>query len=493
MALKWLRLPAPHEPVVGWHVSPVVDVVAYHFSWLLILIPLALAGETHPSDYLALWAVGITVSFLHRHFTMPYVYLDAAVFKTFKTRVTLIPAVLCCGFLASVPLQRAKLPARFFTALDVGVLAAAVVVVGVIWWRDRKGQEVPNRALIAAALPFVAATVAGWGGLYTDHHQPVVVGVGVGVIAAAIVVGGGRLIAVAVALVLLGVLLHAQVGGLNEQKMKGSVVVGAVAMVAALWNIWHTAAQKVGILRVYNAKSAAPVQRKVPLWVDRFLVVGWFPFLAAWIGVRERETILTQGKVVRVYLEPVIDGIITLSPVLLPLGVAVGVGSLGCFLWYEHKATRLRSVPRLSMALGMTLLSASFLFVSPLKCYVAYGFSHAIEYVVFVWAFQRRRYAVPHDPPPILQRLLRRSWLFYGVFAGVIALTYFYVEFSHSFHFPDVTIAGFTLEWGGSKVKIFGYNGTLWIYVWAIWHSLTHFYFDGFLWKMRAPTVRASL
>jgi hypothetical protein len=479
MALKLLRLPAPHEQVAGWHVSPVVDVAAYHFSWLLILIPLALSGETHPSDYLALWACGITVSFVHRHFTMPYVYLDSAVFKTFKTRFTLFPAVLFCGFLSSVLLQKAKVPREFFTALDIAVLAAGVVVVVVVWWRDRKGVAIENRALAAAAAPFVAATVLGGLGLFTEHHVAAVVVVGVAVIAAALVVGGGRMIAVVVALVFAGVLLHAQLGGLNAEKMKGSVVVGAVAMVAALWNIWHTAAQKVGILRVYNAKSQAPVERKVPLWVDRLLVLGWFPLLAALLVTRERQTILTQGKVVRLYLEPVVDGISALAPVLIPVGVVVVVGSLAAFIHHERKSG-VRSVPRWSMALGMTLLSASFLFVSPLKCYVAYGFSHAIEYVVFVWAFQRRRYAMPLDHRPLLQRMLRYGWLFYGLFVLVIAGTYFYVEFGIPYGFYD------------GKVKIFDYNASLWLYAWAIWHSLTHFYFDGFLWKMRAP-VRASL
>ena len=37
--------------------------------------------------------------------------------------------------------------------------------------------------------------------------------------------------------------------------------------------------------------------------------------------------------------------------------------------------------------------------VDPVRAFLAFSFSHAVEYMVFVWAFQRRRYAapLPHD------------------------------------------------------------------------------------------------
>jgi hypothetical protein len=482
--LSLLRVPRPGEAVADWHINPVIDVFAYGFSWLLILVPLALAGETHPTDYLALWAAGITVSFLHRHFTMPYVYLDGAVFQTHKTRFTLLPAVAFCGFVASVMLQKAKVPAHFVSTFDVAAVAAAVVVVVAIWWRDRQGVVFSNRMIAAASLPFFVAIALGATGLWQSEHVVSVAVVAALAVVAAVVCApatGAAVVVVVVAVVAVGVVGHAAVGAVHDDKFKGSLLVGPVAMVAALWNIWHTPAQKVGILRVYNAKSRAAVDDKVPLWVDRLLVLGWFPLLAALLPLKERDTILKQGAVVKVYLEPLVNGLVAVAPVLIPIGVVVVVVSIVTFLRYEWRSTRLTNKPRLMMALGMTLLSASFLFVSPLKVYVAYGFSHAIEYVVFVWAYQRKRYSVPHQPQPILQKLLRHTSLFYGLFTLVIAGTYFHVEFGNEYGFFD------------GKVRLLGYTAGTWLYCWAIWHSLTHFYFDGFLWKMRAPTVRAHL
>jgi hypothetical protein len=133
------------------------------------------------------------------------------------------------------------------------------------------------------------------------------------------------------------------------------------------------------------------------------------------------------------------------------------------------------------MALALTLLNATFLFVNPVKVYIAYGFSHAIEYMVFVWAFQRRRYAseLPHQP--LLGRLLTRPVLFYGLYTGVIACVYFFVQYGDDYGMRVGHIA------------LLGISASTWLFAFAIWHSIAHFWYDGFLWKMRLPSVRASL
>ena len=33
----------------------------------------------------------------------------------------------------------------------------------------------------------------------------------------------------------------------------------------------------------------------------------------------------------------------------------------------------------------------------------------------------------------------------------------------------------------------------LWLLYWGIYQSMVHFYFDGFLWKMRKKSVRANI
>ena len=65
-----------------WHVSPVIDVMAYHLSWAWILIPLALVGNDRRLDYPYWFALVLALNFAHRHYGFPYAYLDRDVFRT---------------------------------------------------------------------------------------------------------------------------------------------------------------------------------------------------------------------------------------------------------------------------------------------------------------------------------------------------------------------------------------------------------------------------
>jgi hypothetical protein len=132
------------------------------------------------------------------------------------------------------------------------------------------------------------------------------------------------------------------------------------------------------------------------------------------------------------------------------------------------------------MAIGTTALGAATL-VDPLKGYIAFGFAHALEYSVFVWAFQRRRYSQAEDPLPLLGRLLR---------AGPVL---FYAAF-----FATFMGANIFLNWGDDafyegKMAIFGVGAGSWLFHLTIWGSFVHFYYDGFLWKMRHAHVRAAI
>ena len=346
--------------------GPLVDVLAYGFSWLLVLVPLELFASRNAQVAMLLLVVGLT--FAHRHYTLPYVYLDREVFETHPRRFTWFPLLMLAGFAASPFLWKSG--ARFLVA-------------------------------------------------------------------------------------------------------------SAVALAGA-WNIWHVYMQKFGILRLYAAKSGSPVES--PRWVDRLLLLCWAPLYLVWLGPTYRESIASSFPTVRDLVLPLIDRMARLGPILLaPASVSVAVG-LGLFVYYEWKAQRLRNLPRLTMALGTTALSASFLVVNPIHVFMAFAFSHAVEYMVFVWAFQRRRYREPLAHRPLLGRILERPWLAYGGFTLGITLPYLLARFWGYLIVPDAVnpvLAGTTLE--------------RWAFYWSVFQSFVHFYYDGFLWKMRLPFVRAHL
>jgi len=386
---KTFRVPPPEERVRSWHVSPAIDMLAYHFSWLWVLLPMIFAGPKYPSDYLPLYVVVLTVGFVHRHYTLGYAYLDGEIFTRHRRRFICTPLILGAALLATPVLLKASIPSG---ALSIGDLR----------WPD---VDFPLKLLVTTAI-----------------------------------VGAG------------------------------------------LWNVWHTLAQKYGILRIYTAKAQRQNEASVPGWVDRLFVMGWLPLIATYVAPPFADAILTEFWIARQFLEPIVDWLVVAEPIAAPIAAALAVASSAVFAVFEWRRHRFRNRPRLSMAIGIGSLWVCFVLVDPIKVYLAFAFSHGLEYMVFVWAYQRRRYAEPRSPQPVMARLLERSWLTYSTYTLTLAAVYVLFQ----------QWEGFSL-WGVPKFRVGGMTVAAWIFYWGVFQSLLHFYFDGFLWKIRRPEMRKSL
>ncbi|MCK6573423.1 hypothetical protein L6V77_20270 [Myxococcota bacterium] len=368
---RWLRLSPPDAAVARWHVSPVVDALAYHWGWLFALVPALLVGGPE-RNWWPLLVFVLGVNFSHRLLTLPYVYLDSAVFRAHPWKFTIFPGLM----------------------------------------------------LVCIALcPWVEKSLPG-----------------------------------------------------------GRTVIGVAAGLSAAWNLWHVLMQKYGLLRLYAAKSGLPDAARTPAWVDRLLVFAPLPALLGWVGPENRDAVARYFKSGRSFMPTVIDGLLAARPVLLGFGFALVAAAVFLWLRAEWRGNRLRSTPRLGMAAGTTLLAGVFFVVDPIKAYLAYGFSHALEYTVFVWAVQRKRYHAPLAHRPLLGRLLSRPALFYAVVLIGLAAFYSLSKWWNDYFFP-----------GAPEPMWAGTPAVRWVFYIAIFQSMTHFYFDGFLWKMRLPEVRAQL
>jgi hypothetical protein len=383
------RIPSPGERVLSWHVSPAIDMAAYHFSWLWILLPLTLAGPRFPLDYLPYFVVVLTIGFVHRHYTLGYAYLDGEIFARHRGRFIWAPVILGAALLATPVLLKASLPAG---ALSIGSAR----------WPD---GEIP-----------------------------------------------------------LGVLVTTVIFG------------------AGLWNIWHTLAQKYGILRIYTAKARSEHEASVPGWVDRLFVMGWLPLIVTYVAPRFADAILTEFQAAELFLKPIVTWLVAAEPITAPISAAVAIASSAIFARFEWRKHRFRNRPRLSMAIGIGSLWLCFVLLDPIKVYLAFAFSHGLEYMVFVWAYQRRRYAEPRSPQPVMARVLEHPWLAYSSYTLALVAVYVLLRNWEGFSIwqvPDVRLGTLTLG--------------AWIFYWGVFQSLLHFYFDGFLWKTRRPEMRKSL
>jgi hypothetical protein len=273
-------------------------------------------------------------------------------------------------------------------------------------------------------------------------------------------------------------------GGLHwpDGEIPLEVLITTVVFGAGLWNIWHTLAQKYGILRIYSAKARSEREASVPGWVDRLFVMGWLPLIVTYVTPRFADAILTEFQVADVFLKPIVAWLVAAEPITAPISAAVAIASSAIFARFEWRQYRFRNRPRLSMAIGIGSLWICFVLLDPIKVYLAFAFSHGLEYMVFVWAYQRRRYAEPRSPQPVMARVLEHPWLAYSSYT--LALAAIYVLFRNW--------EGFSIS-QLPKVRVGKLTLGAWIFYWGVFQSLLHFYFDGFLWKTRRPEMRRSL
>lgn len=473
-------VPPPDRPVARWHVAPAVDVAAYGFSWVWVLVPLALLPDPKPT-WLGLYVLILVATDVHRHYGLPYVYLDRDVFTRFRLRFTLFPAVMFVAWMASPWLAR---HGSGLSGVGVAGLLAAIILLVQLLRRDRDGEPPARAGMLRALVPagivlglasLVGGADPGWGWL-------IAAGVGTVGVDTHLQPPGRRFVASGSIVVLIAVLgvLAAFDRPASGMKLSTRDVLNLAAVVAGAWNMWHVLMQKYGILRMYSAKSGR--EAKVPGWVDRLLVFGSIPLLLVWVGPANRDAALTGFDRGAKVLVPILDGLAAAQPYLLVPAIALAAGSVVAFVGHERRVGGLSNAPRLWMAAGTVLLGACFFFVHPIKVYLAYAFSHAVEYMVFVWAFQRRRYAQPLPHAPLLARVLRRPWLAYGGFIAVGAVLVVVLKYY-----------GRTVLADQPQPRMLGITTAEWFMYWGVYQSMVHFYFDGFLWKMRRTSTRAHL
>ena len=87
--------------------------------------------------------------------------------------------------------------------------------------------------------------------------------------------------------------------------------------------------------------------------------------------------------------------------------------------------------------------------------------------------------ALPHIP--LLGQLLKRPLLAYGIFTLSTAGPYLSMRFSGIWIAPEA-----------ARPVSLGTATERWAFYWTEYQSFAHFYYNGFLWKMREPGPRQN-
>jgi tetratricopeptide (TPR) repeat protein len=242
-----------------------------------------------------------------------------------------------------------------------------------------------------------------------------------------------------------------------------------IVLVAFVWGVWHGMMQTYGFCRIYDAKvgSFAEFTRRLD-----FAVCGiWFATAVLLSPQRMTDTLESYYSAGAPFIPP--DVLRAAQQGLLALALAISGVFLVNFvrMWIQGK----RPSP---VKLVLLVTSISFwwycnnIVASVLVGIALFEVFHDVQYLSLVWIYNRKRVESDSSIGGFMRFVFRRSGALVGVYVGLV-LAYGGLSLSKSYVGIDVVKRILTGVVTAS--------------------ALLHFYYDGFIWKVREKSTRQSL
>src|SRR5437773_3277147 len=242
-----------------------------------------------------------------------------------------------------------------------------------------------------------------------------------------------------------------------------------IVLAAFMWGVWHGMMQTYGFCRIYDAKvgSFAETTRRL----DFALCGIWFATAVLLSPQRMTDTLETYYSAGGPFIPPTL--LRAGQQGLLALALLVSAVFLANFIWMWSSGKRPSPVK-----LVLLVTSISFwwycnnIVASVLVGVALFEVFHDVQYLSLVWIYNRKRVESDSSIGGFMRFVFRRSGALVGVYIGLIfaygALGYF-----------------------KSSIGIETIKRILTGVVTA--SALLHFYYDGFIWKVREKSTRQSL
>ncbi len=249
------------------------------------------------------------------------------------------------------------------------------------------------------------------------------------------------------------------------------VTAGLMAL-TAVWGWWHYLMQAYGFARIYDAKLGIfdPWTRHL----DRAMCLAWF---AAAVLLNDNAL---YGFVQNFYNA----GLPVPSPVVVHLLQQITSGATAAIslLFVIHAVRRWRAGERIS-GIKIVLMATTFAYfwysdANVTNIVVAYAFFelfHDVQYLTIVWAFNQNRVA----KDPSVGKF--SSFLFRTRFAMVLLYLGLIVAYGATRYFGEL----YTRQTQATLHQV--------ILAVFLTSTLLHYYFDGFIWKLKDRKTQESL
>ncbi|MDB5335427.1 MAG: yrrB 4 [Planctomycetaceae bacterium] len=244
----------------------------------------------------------------------------------------------------------------------------------------------------------------------------------------------------------------------------------ALLLITFLWGLWHGMMQVYGFARIYDAKlgQVSPVMARL----DWSLCLTWFLLLSFGStfyadDFRTRAAAAGSSYLAELVLSPLIIQLLTGAACVVTV-LHVGYTAWN---WSQGRPVSPLKFLLLASSIGLFAVSYRLLVNDKLVGLAVWEAFHDIQYYAIVWAFTRRR--GEHSPLSRWGRMLFQPQLrFVLAYLALIAL-YGYLDY-------------------GSRTLVDTATGDS-LRPLLVASAFLHFYFDGFIWKIRRRTVQRDL
>ena len=242
-----------------------------------------------------------------------------------------------------------------------------------------------------------------------------------------------------------------------------------IVLVAFVWGVWHGMTQTYGFCPIYDAKvgSFAELTRRL----DFALCGIWFATAVLLSPQRMTDTLETYYSAGGPFIPPAL--LKTAQQGLFAVAITVAGLFLANYVWSWIRGNRPSPVK-----LVLLVTSISFwwycnnIVASVLVGIALFEVFHDVQYLSLVWIYNRKRVETDSTIGGFMRFVFRRSGSLMGLYVGLI--------------FAYGALGYFKSSIGTESVKT--------ILAGVVTASaLLHFYYDGFIWKVREKSTRQSL
>ena len=242
-----------------------------------------------------------------------------------------------------------------------------------------------------------------------------------------------------------------------------------ILLIVFFWGVWHGLMQTYGFCRIYDAKTGTfdTLTRRL----DFAMCVIWFATAVALSPYRLSDTLDTYYMCGGPFIPP---SIVNLGQNMI-LGAAVFVSILFAAHFVRTWIAGHRPNP---VKLGLLVTSIAFWwYCNNLVANILVGIAlfevfHDVQYLSLVWIYNRNRVEKDTNIGGFMRFVFRRSGSLIGLYVGLV-LAYGSVSYVNAYIGMDTIkriLAGVVTA-----------------------STLLHFYYDGFIWKVRERSTRQSL